>query len=166
MTGAYTPDVLTAKVRDHLKRLTITGQKATVSIAKDPWNVLEILADSPRGLRFIVHWGGEEALGDEPAAPLSTQRIEVIVAFSLGLKAGVDAALVDSQDERPSLLAIVSRVRGHVLAMSFGQEDASEGLLRYGGAEPFETPEGVPLAAYRLKFELDTSMPEIRHLEV
>ncbi len=166
MTGAYTPDVLTRLVRDHLKGLRIAGMKPEISVAKDPWHVMEILMISPRGLRLVVHWGGEDPLGDEPAAPLSTQRVDAIVGYALGLKATADAALIENAAERPSLLKIVADVRQRVLSMAFGAADASEGMFRYRGAEPVETPEGVPLAAYRLKFELDTTMPEIRQMEV
>jgi hypothetical protein len=166
MNGAYTPDVLTRAVRDHLAGLKVAGMKPAASVAKDPWHVIEILMTSPRGLRLVTHWAGEEPLGDEPEAPLSTQRVEVIVGYALGLKSSADAALVENTDERPSLLRIVAEVRGRVLSMAFGAGDASEGLFRYRGAEPVETPEGVPLAAYRLKFELDTTMPEIRPVEV
>lgn len=166
MTGAYTPDVLTRLVRDRLDSMAVRGMKQDVSVAKDPWHVIEILAASPRGLRLVVHWAGEEPLGEEPMAPLSTQRVEVIVGYALGLKASADAALVENTADRPSLLKIVADVRARVLGMVFSEMDASEGLFRYRGAEPVETPEGVPLAAYRLKFELDASMPEIRRVEV
>lgn len=163
---SYTPDRLTRLVRDALKGLSAEGAKPTVSIAKDPWNVIEILTDAPRGVRLVIHWAGEEALGDEPAAPLATQRIEVIVGFALGLRAGVDSALVENLENRPSLLRLVSLVRARVLGMTFTEPDASEGLFRYRGCEPVETPEGVPLAAYRLRFELDTNMPDIEPVEV
>jgi len=46
---SYTPDKLTRLVRDALKGLAAEGAKPTVSIAKDPWNVIEILTDAPRG---------------------------------------------------------------------------------------------------------------------
>lgn len=166
MTGAYTPDVLTDLVRRHLAGLNVRGMKPQISVAKDPWHVVEILVQSPQGLRLIVHWAGEAALGDEPAAPLATQRIHVVIGYALGLRASADAALVENTAARPSLLRIVSDVRERVLSMAFGAADASEGLFRYAGADPEETPEGVPLAAYRLRFELDTSLPEIRHVEV
>lgn len=160
----YSPDALTRLVRDDLEGWD-APQAAKVSIAKDPWHVLEILADSPRGLRFIVHWAGEEALGEEPAAPLETQRVEVIVAFALGLRSTPDAALVENQPDRPSLLKTVAAVKRRVLEMQFAA-DASEGLFRYRGTEPVETPEGVPLAAYRLRFELDTAMDDLQGREV
>jgi hypothetical protein len=166
MTGDYTADALTRLVRDRLKGLRCGAITPEISIAKDPWHVMEMLANSPRGLRLIVHWAGDDPLGDEPADPMETQSIEVITGYSLGLKASVDAALVENTADRPSLLKIVSEVKVRVLSMVFRAPNASDGLFRYGGTKPEETPEGVPLAAYRSKFELDTTMPEIRQVEV
>lgn len=163
---SYTPDRLTRLVRDALKGLNAEGAQPTISVAKDPWNVIEILTDAPRGVRLVVHWAGEEALGDEPAAPLVTQRIEVIVGYALGLRAGVDAALVENLENRPALLRLVALVRERVLAMTFTDAYASEGIFRYRGCDPVETPDGVPLAAYRLRFEMDTSMTDITTVEV
>ncbi|WP_448579265.1 hypothetical protein [Thermosphaera sp.] len=161
----YTPDKVTRLVRDALQSLDADGITPNVSIAKDPWNVLELLMDAPRGVRLVVHWAGDEAMGDEPAAPLITQRVEVIIAYALGLRAGVDATLAENTN-RPSLLRLVSLVRGRILGMVFTAPDASEGLFRYRGCTPLETPEGVPLAAYRMQFDLNTNMPDIESVEV
>jgi hypothetical protein len=162
---AYTPDDLMKRIAADLRKWRPAGVTPEVQVAKDPWHVLEILTDSPLGLRLVLHWAGEDALGDEDAAPLATQKIEVIVGYSLGLKATPEGTLIDGTSARPSLLKFVSDVRQRVLELEF-EPGASSGLVRYGGCEPFETPEGVPLAAYRLRFGLDTSLPDLRQREV
>lgn len=162
---AYTPDDLVKRIAADLRAWRPAGITPEVQVAKDPYHVMEILCDSPLGLRLVVHWAGDEDPGEQSEAPLATQRIEVVIAYSLGLKATPENTLVEGTATRPSLLKFVSDVRKRVLEMEF-TPGISSGLFYYKGCDPVETPEGVPLAAYRLKFELDTCLPELRQREV
>jgi hypothetical protein len=139
----------------------VRRNKGAVSIAKDPWNVLELLAESPAGFRCILHWAGDKLLGDQEELPLLTSRLEVILSYNLGLTATAESALVEKSPltDRPSLLRLVAIVRERVL-QKLWPADFTEEQIRYVGTDPVGTPEGIPLAAYRLVFELDHAGPE------
>lgn len=139
----------------------VARNKGKTLIAKDPWNVLELLAESPSGFRCILHWAGDKLLGDQEDLPLVTTRLEVILSCNLGLTADAQTALVEESNitARPSLLNIVSTIRERIL-QKLWPASYTEEQIRYVGTEPVGTPEGVPLAAYRLAFELDHAAPE------
>jgi hypothetical protein len=141
---------------------TVRGQ---ISIAKDPWNVLEILAESPSGLRAILHWAGDRQLGDQDDAPLASANVEVILGYAMGLSKDPGSDLVNPQfNARPAVLDLVSELRGRLLSLDFDSDpenaDESAETLRYVGTEPVTLPDGTPTHAYRLKFELDHALPE------
>ena len=141
---------------------TVRGQ---ISIAKDPWNVLEILAESPSGLRAILHWAGDKQLGDRDDAPLATANVEVILGYSMGLSKDPGSDLVNAQfNARPAVLDLVSDLRGRLLSIPLNSDpenpDEAAETLRNVGAEPVTLPDGTPTHAYRLKFELDHALPE------
>ena len=128
-------------------------QKATVSIARDPFHVLELLAENPAGFRIIVHWAGDENPSDQMEFPLADNKLEIIFSYNLGLSAKPDLALIQGQQNRPSLYKLLDGLRAMVLAIAFPVE-ATAIYCQYTGTEPFITPDGIPLAAYRLKFHL------------
>jgi hypothetical protein len=141
---------------------TVRGQ---ISIAKDPWNVLEILSESPVGVRVILHWAGDKQLGDWDDAPLATANIEVVLGYAMGLVKDPGGDLVNAQfNARPSVLDLVSDLRGRLLSRTVdsdpGSPDESADTLRYVGTEPVTLPDGTPTHAYRMKFELDHALPE------
>ena len=125
----------------------------TVSIARDPFNVLELLAANPSGYRLILHWAGDENVSELPFVPLLRHKIEVVFGSNLGLTAKPDLALVQQIGDRPALFAQVDNLRSLLLGLQFAN-DTTGGFLEYAGAEPLIIPDGVPLAAYTLKFGL------------
>ena len=131
----------------------VEGKKGRLSVAKDPWNVLEILVNGPQGFQVILHWGGDSDVGELPGEPMAENIIEVIVGYSLGLQAKPDVALIKNQATRSSLLKHVNDVRARVLAYVFPAEETGESL-QYAGCEPLVTPDGIPLAAYKFRAKL------------
>jgi hypothetical protein len=158
--NAYTPAQLLALYQADLNTWAMI-KKAKLSIAKDPWHVLELLAESPAGLRLILHWAGDDSLGDQNEAIGSANHLEVIVSYNLGLTAKPDAALTQDQPNRPALLKLVSDIRERVLSLFIPDAETAVSLsARYSGCETVTTPEGLPLAAYKLKFEFDAAFPD------
>lgn len=131
----------------------VAGVKGKLSIARDPWNVLEILCEGPQGLQVILHWNGDEPAGDLSQDPLSNNALEVIVGYNLGLNAQQDDALIVNRTNRPSLLKFVTDARARLLTYKFA-EDVTEQFLEYAGTEPVTLPDGMPLAAYRIRARL------------
>lgn len=134
------------------------AHKAAPSIARDPYDVLELLTIGPAGMRLVLHWAGDDALGEQTEAPLATQALEVVLGYNLGLSAQQDSALIQPGAGRPALLQLVSDLRQAVLALEFPTE-VTMSYLAYAGCKPVVTPEGIPLAAYRMAFTLDASIP-------
>ena len=133
-------------------------QKAKTSVARDPFEVMELLAADTPGLRLVVHWVGDDPLGEQmEQAPLVTNTLEIILGLNLGLTATPDKALVSGSPTRPALYQLISDLRVVVLAVEFPSE-ATASYLAYAGCKPMVTPEGVPLAAYALRFTLDTAI--------
>ena len=158
--NAFTPAEILALYQADLQ-IWARANKALVSIAKDPYHVLELLYETPAGLRLILHWAGDDALGEQEEAIGSNNKLEVIVSYNLGLMAKTDAALVQAQPNRPALLTLVSDVRLRVLSLSVPDDETGVDLAaRHAGCETVTTPEGVPLAAYKLKFEFDAAFPD------
>ena len=128
----------------------VAKNRGVLTIAKDPWHALEILCNSPQGLQFVLGWGGDEPEGEQPQEPLGNNIIELTVAYNLGLEADRDAALMKNRENRPSLLKLVSDARARLLAYVYAADDEPQ-FMAYGGTSPVTLPEGMPLAAYRIR---------------
>jgi len=128
----------------------VKERRGTLTVAKDPWHALEILCTGPQGIQFILGWGGDDTEGDQAQEPLGDNVIELTVAYNLGLEADRDAALMKNRDNRPSLLKLVNDARARLLAYVFAADDEPQ-FLAYGGTTPVTVPEGLPLAAFRIR---------------
>jgi hypothetical protein len=133
------------------------GVKATVTIARDPFNVLEILAATPTGFRLVVHWVGDDNISDLDELPLSDNEIEVILSYNLGLTNRPDLTLIQGTPDRPPLYDLVDQLRAFVLAIRYPTNQTGSYLV-YRGTKPYVTPDGIPLAAYRLTFHIQAAV--------
>ncbi len=156
----YSPDLVLQKFHDVAQRWAKKNGGLT-SVATDAFHVLEILAESPLGLRVIVHWAGDVAVDEEQCdIAFVTHTIEIILSFNLGLTAKPESGVMANREDRKSLLKNLSILKGNIRGMKLPDEETS-GTPRYVGCEPVVTPEGVPLAAYRMSFKLDTREEEL-----
>jgi hypothetical protein len=73
--------------------------------------------------------------------------------YHLGLTAKPDLALIQPIGNRPPLYQSLDDLRTLILNLQFGSEQTGQ-YLEYRSIEPVITPDGVPLAAYRLSFGL------------
>jgi hypothetical protein len=133
--------------------LTGLGQPGLVSIARDPFNVFELLNNGPLNYRVVLHWAGDENISELPFVPLLLHRLEVIFGYNLGLTARPDLALIQSVGSRPPLFEQLDNLRTTLLDLQFSSEQTGA-YLEYQRCEPMVTPDGVPLAAYRMSFGL------------
>jgi len=130
---------------------------AQVTIARDPFHVLEILASSPATFRLVVHWAGDHNISEVDELPLSENELQVILSYNLGLTAQPDLALISGPQNRPSVLDQVDSLRSFILGVQY-PTIATGTYAVYGGTKPFVTPDGVPLAAYVLTFKLKAAV--------
>lgn len=136
-----------------------TAKKLRVSVARDPFDVLHVLTVGPEDALLIVQWDGDDPedpdLSEDDAMTGPTrQNINVIVGQGLGLDVKRDWRLIAGRGTRPSVLQRVDETRSFVLSLVFPADESSLRRLRYRGCEPMTAPDGIPLAAYRLKFSL------------
>jgi hypothetical protein len=159
MTGLYPYQVI-RYLRDALDQFA-RQNRGTVHLAKDPWNVLELLAENPAGFRCIVHWAGDKNIGNRDGVenlPLVTAILQVTLSNNLGLTASPEQALAEAVPGRQPLLQLLGLAREKVLRITWPENLCDP--IRYVGTDPVGTPEGVPLAAYMMTFELDHALPD------
>ena len=160
MNAGVAIDTLAKALADYLREWAVPPQRvASVSVAKDPFHVLEILAQAPQSMRLIVGYEGCDDLGaPEDAAPIVTHQFSLTQGYSLRLTAQPEKALIEDAVNRPSLLGVVSEIHVHLsdFLTDAGGEDRG---LRLRNIRPLVTPEGVPLAAYKMTFDFVALIP-------
>jgi hypothetical protein len=131
-----------------------------VSIATDPFNFLELLAQSPSGWRVVLNWAGDDIeVKSAIEGAILTNRVEVGLQASLGLAADRGAAIhrrraaAATKTSPPSLLALVADARAKVRSLVLSGND-NDNMFHFTGTKPVTMPEGTPLAAYVLQFEI------------
>jgi hypothetical protein len=129
------------------------GAGAQVSIARDPFNVFELLNAGTQNYVLALLWAGDENINDIPIIPLLRHNLELAFGYNLGLTARPDLALIQPVGNRPSLYQALDDIRTLLLSVQFGSNQTGM-YLEYKGTEPVVTPDGIPLAAYRLSFGL------------
>jgi hypothetical protein len=164
----FSPDELVRAVDARLAAWTVPGYKIARYLAKDPWHPYEIIAAGPRGLCVILKWSGAVAFGDDEAEDLTLarQRLELFLSWNFGLAAKPEQALTLGDGERPSLLKTVALLIRRVREMDFKNESDVARFFKWKATEEVVTPEGVPLAAYKITFELDTDVEETEPQEI
>lgn len=132
----------------------VTAKKGLLSIAEDPWHVLELLAETPVGFRVILHWAGDRNAADDIDDGIDNHTVEVIVSKNRGLAAKRGDHLVEPR-AGVALLVLVGQVKAKIKgSFALWEQEITQGEIEYRGCEPVTTPEGVPLDAYRLSWSL------------
>lgn len=150
-----TPAQLLQNLHDDLTPF-VRQQKGQLSVAGDPYHFLELMGEAPVGWRCVVHWAGDENQSQEGPAAFLRNEFHVGLTCNLGLtpKPG-EAVMKTRPNHGPSLLELVQLTRARVRSFSFG--DGTTGQPTYLGCDPVVLPDGMPLAAYRLRFSLISS---------
>ncbi|WP_414664901.1 hypothetical protein [Horticoccus sp. 23ND18S-11] len=159
----YTPDAILTEMRADLEPW-VRAKKGELSIARDPFHFLELLAESPASFRVVLHWDGESNPGDEPQAGVfAAQKISLGVTANLGLTAKPDEALHKATANRAALLRLLADVRDRARSYVWPDETTARYML-YKSADVIVLPDsGLPLAGYRLNFELTIALPPVEY---
>lgn len=156
--AAYTPDTLLLELHEDLSAF-LAANRGALSVAAEMYDFLQLLTESPAGWRVVLLWEGEENPGDDAQAGcFPTQRFSLGVTANLGLTASPEIGLIKPSASRPALLQLVAAVRDYVRGHVFRGEVSTKYPL-YKGADPVVLPDGMPLKAYRLRFELTVGLP-------
>lgn len=158
----YTPEKLLLELRADLEPWA-AARKGSISLATDPYHFLELLAESPAGWRIVLHWDGEDNTSDNAqAGAFCAQRLSLGITANLGLTAKPNESLVKKTASREALLRLVADTRDRVRGYVWPDVTTSRYLL-FRRALPVVLPEGVPLAAYKLDFELIIALPPVEY---
>lgn len=142
---------------------------AQIEIAKDPNNALELIAqgmEGPHGYNIVLLWNGDDPTDDNDLVPIVDNTIEIFVGRNEGLSLDPNDTLVRDVGDEKATYQVTSDVREFVRGFDYGDypevpQELTEKRLGYRGGSPVALPEGVPLAAYSLRFRLTTSLPII-----
>lgn len=136
--------------------------KFLISIASEPFEVLELLAQTSQQIRLILLWAGDEAIYDgNQALGIVNTRIEVTISHATGLSIKPGENLHrPSINGRPSLVGLLSSVRSRIRSLHYPADETTSEFLEYKGTDPVITPEGFRLDAYMLRFEIQAALSE------
>lgn len=149
-----TTDKLTAALHRVLKEWA-KNQTGNMQVhrATDPWNAVELLCQGPTEYRIIVVYAGDGEEGDGPFSLISEQRWDVYISFPLGLHIDPASVLTNGSPSRAAMLRMLDELKAFCLALRW-PEELTETLMKYGGTEPATLPDGLPMAAYRMRLKL------------
>jgi len=154
------PNEILLAVRDALVTPVATS-KGFLSIANHPFEVIELLAQTPAGFRVILLWEGDADITNQPSAGIVHTTIAVIVSQNRGLRVwkgeNVMAPYGTGPNALPALIDLLDLVRTTIRGMTMAADQTSTWWL-YLGAQPETTPDGLPLDAYRMRFRISNSI--------
>jgi|GEM_PF-1368595 len=154
------PNDIILNLRDGLKVYT-DAQKGVLSIANNPFEVIELLAESTPRFRIVILWEGDEDATGQPLAAIVRTTVAVVVSQNRGLRLYKGESVMKDTESQTSLLTHLDAIRALVRAYRFPPETSDESFL-YLGCAPEVTPEGFPLDAYRMRFRLHNSLPAVQ----
>lgn len=136
--------------------------RAELVIAEDPWGFLEVLASGPQGALIALHWGGDtNTQGDLAEAVFAENQIEIGIAVNPGLAKDSKARTLSRRPgDKLALIELVAATRARTRSLMLPDDGTSERRLRYAGCDPVVLPDGVPLSAYRMRFQVVTTPSE------
>lgn len=140
-----------------------------LSVAVDPFDILERLFDGPRRWRIVLHWAGEAPTNPEtPEAGIVDHTIEVYVArhHGLSIDKGRSQTIATRPDGEPTLMALRTLVDSRLRSYTFDTSDESIAPhLEYQGTDSIAAPDGVLLAAYRARYRITATTERIEYRE-
>ena len=133
----------------------LAANKAQLSIASDELDALEILQNSPVGLRVVLLWNGDD-LASSNAGGIVNNSLAVIVSYTRGLKLASASAKIEARPGQKPLFEIVENLRAaiRVIQITEAEETVAQHNLQYVGTKPYALPDNMPLDAYQLSWTL------------
>ncbi|MCX6908055.1 MAG: hypothetical protein NTY01_08435 [Verrucomicrobia bacterium] len=157
--NAINPADILRKIEADIRPWCVAN-KANLSLATDAWNVLELLAESPAGLRVILHWEGDDDAGSHESAGIVENTIKVVLSHNRGLLAAPGANLTEGRAGQKPLYELLSDLRSALRAIEWPDRIASKRLF-YKGSKSVIAPDGLPLDAREMTLTLHTTLPAL-----
>ncbi len=160
MTGGDVDPNATIALTDLLARIEERARAwceangAKIRVASDAWHVYDILGAAPLALLAVIYWAGDDDNGQEVG--ICKQDVRVVLSRNRGLGAKPDGNLTGTET-KAALFTLVDGLRAHMRGALLPEHSTSQ-LLEYRGTKPFTLPEGFPLDAYEMAFEIHTAI--------
>lgn len=142
--------------------LQAIGGGILVSIARDPWEVQELLAEAPGRFRVIMCWDGEDTIDDHRTG-LVAHKFRFIVSQNRGLPVIKGLNLSVGRAGDPALMTLANTVRDRLRTISFPDNKTSI-LLQYQGSDLVKVETGgmsLNLDAYELRFRFPAAINRV-----
>jgi hypothetical protein len=138
-----------------------TARKGVLSIAGDPGQVLDFLAQAPHSFRVVLSWGGDDGKDEMEESGIVDNHFEVWLIQAKGLRATPGEYLVKGE---PAFLELLSDLRARVRSLGFPADESTYGRVLYKGCKPFPNPDlafELTTVGYCLRFDLTGVVPFI-----
>jgi len=127
------------------------------SVARDPFEVIELLGEAPGRFRVILSWEGEEPVGTRPQSGIVRHRLKAVVSHNRGLSILRGENRTVARGEDAPLMELAQLVRDRLRSALLPEGDTAH-QLEYAGTEPIraETTQGLAaqLDAFEINFRL------------
>jgi hypothetical protein len=138
----------------------------TCVFARDPLEPWELIAGmGPNEFRVVVNWAGDSEFGGNVMQHLDRHTIEIWLARTRGLERERDKQILQASGTTPALLDLVEAAKQRVLELKFAGTITRK-YTAYKGTVPVTTPEGIPMAAYKISVTLDAAGRDIVYRDV
>jgi hypothetical protein len=138
----------------------------TPFLARDAAEPYERIAGmGPNDFRVVVMWAGDKGFGGNIKQHLDRHTIEIWIGRGRGLAADPNRDNVLPNGQRKALLDLVEEAKQRVLELRFPREITRE-HSEYIGTDPVTTPDGIPMAAYKITVALDCAGRSLVYREV
>lgn len=134
----------------------VKEQGGVLTVAKDPWHGYEIISAGSPGLLLVLGYGGRDKVDGAPGNPLAQKRIELLLGNGMGLDIETGRAAFQQTGPRAPLVDLMDDLTQKVCEIDMQEKSAGTTGPRFifEGDEPVELPNGIRLAAYRLRFTI------------
>lgn len=122
-----------------------------VVVSRDPMHALELLVEAPNGFSAILNWDGETT-AESRMNGVCESKFRIVLVSNTSLEDEQDNSIFQSDGTQRSVLGLVSAVLARALAWRFPAKLMHEETVSYIGCDPVSGPEGLPRAAYALRF--------------
>jgi hypothetical protein len=133
--------------------------KAHICTASDQWNVLELLCSGPSSMLIILSYGGDDDIGDQPGNAVAATIFEVTLGYNIGLQLPLGNALSVSTPTRVNFMRQLNDLRKRFLTHMFPATVTSR-KLQYLDTKAVTLPDGIPLAAYKIRAKLTVAVEQ------
>jgi len=139
----------------------VAAKRGAVSVARDPYHVIELLYLTPDGFLVVINFAGDEDLGQSRFTGVARLKLDVIVSQQRGLAAEPGIELLESSEPGDDpLFILVSKIRARCRAIQFPDDGTTSGKLWFKRSSVVPGPDNTQFNAYRLEFEINGAISE------